>query len=97
MPAEADFGRFWADSGHPFGLMFGTFHHFLGGRNFDRFLIDFRDTFWEARRSERCLRKFNQSLQTPKTPKDCDRKFHHALHPEGVRRIQTLRAFRGAG
>ena len=46
MPAEADFGRFWADSGPPFGPIFGTFRHFLGGRNFDRFLIDFRITFW---------------------------------------------------
>ena len=45
MASEADFGRFWADSGPPFGPIFGTFRYILGGRKLDRILIDFRDTF----------------------------------------------------
>ena len=66
MPAEVDLGRFWADSGPPFGPIFGTFRHFLGGRNFDRKMIDFRITFREGRRHGRGLRKLIPSLQTPK-------------------------------
>ena len=68
MASEADFGRFWADSGPPFGPIFGTFRHFLGGRNFDRKMIDFRITFREGRRHRRGLRKLILSLQTPNHP-----------------------------
>ena len=90
MASEADFGRFCADSGPPFGPIFGTFRHFLGGRNFDRFLIDFRITFREARRIVWGLRKLILSLQTPNHPFVSEGhrpSLHHALHPEGVRRI----------
>ena len=94
MPAEADFGRFWADSGPPFGPIFGTFRHFFGGRNFDRFLIDFRDTFARGRRKGAGLRKLILSLQTPNhlfVSEGYRPPLHHALHPEGVRRIYGLR------
>ena len=87
MASEADFGRFCADSGPPFGPIFGTFRHFLGGRNFDRILIDFRYTFGRGRRQGVGLRKLILSLQTPNHPKDTDMKSHHASHPEGVWRI----------
>ena len=87
MPAEADFGRFWADSGPPFGPIFGTFRHFLGGRNFDRKMIEIRGLIRRGRRQGVGLRKLILSLQTPKNPKDTDMKSHHASHPEGVRRI----------
>ena len=83
MASEADFSRFCADSGSPLGQIFGTFRHFLGGRNFDRFVIDFRITFWEARRSERGLRKLILSLQTPKNPKDTDLPFITLYTPKG--------------
>ena len=65
MASEADFGRFCADSGPPFGPMFGTFRHFLGGRNFDRFLIEFRGLIRRGRRQGVGLRKLILSLQTP--------------------------------
>ena len=88
MPAEVDFGRFWADSGPPFGPIFGSFRYFLGGRNFDAFLIEFRPPIWGGRRHGRDLRKLIPSLQTPKNTEGNRHPLHHALHPEGVRRIQ---------
>ena len=87
MSAEADFGRFRADSGPPFDTIFGTFRHFLGGRNFDAFLIKFWALIWRGRRRWVGLRKLILSLQTPKNPKDTDMKSPHASHPEGVQRI----------
>ena len=91
MASEADFGRFCADSGPPFGPIFGTFRHFLGGRNFDRKMIEIRDTFGRGRRQGVGLRKLILSLQTPNHPfvsEGSAKKSHHALHPEGVRRIR---------
>ena len=90
MPSEGDFGRFWADSGPPFGPIFGTFRYFFGGRNFDRFLIEFRGLIRRGRRQGVGLRKLILSLQTPNHPFVSEGHrppFHHALHPEGVRRI----------
>ena len=90
MPTEADFGGFRADSGPPFGPIFGTFRHFLGGRNFDRKMIEIRDTFARGRRQGAGLRKLILSLQTPNHPFVSEGhrpSLHHAQHPEGVRRI----------
>ena len=81
MASEADFGRFWADSGSPFGPIFGTFRHFFGGRNFDRFLIDFRIQIGGMTRHGRGLRKLILSLQTP----------NHAFVSEGHRHEVTSR------
>ena len=93
MASEADFGRFWADSGPPFGPIFGTFRHFLGGRNFDRKMIEIRGLIRRGRRHGRGLRKLILSLQTPNHPfvsEGYRPALHHALHPEGVRRIYRL-------
>ena len=87
MPAEADFGRFWADSGPPFGPIFGTFRHFLGDRDFDRLFIDFRITFREARAAWAGSAEAHSESADTKGTEGLRKKFHHALHPEGVRRI----------
>ena len=76
MPTEVDFGGFRADSGPPFGPIFVTFRHFLGGRNFDRNMIEIRGLIRRGRRQGVGLRKLMQSLQTPNhpfdyTPKGC--------------------------
>ena len=68
MPAEADFGRFCADSGPPFGPTCGTFRNFFWGRNFDRCLIEFRGLIRRGRRQGVGLRKLIPSLQTPNHP-----------------------------
>ena len=94
MSAEADFGRFWADSGPPFGPISGTFRHFLGGRNFDRKMIEIRGLIRRGRRQGVGLRKLILSLQTPNHPFVSEGHrppLHHALHPEGVRRTEGLR------
>ena len=68
MASEADFGRFCADSGPPFDPIFGTFRHFLGGRNFDRKMIEIRGLIRRGRRQGVGLRKLILSLQTPNHP-----------------------------
>ena len=81
MPSETDFGGFWADSGPPFGPIFGTFRHFLGGRNFDRKMIEIRGLIRRGRRHGRGLRKLILSLQTP----------NHAFVSEGHRKEVSSR------
>ena len=91
MASEADFGRFWADSGPPFGPIFGTFRHFLGGRNFDRTMIEIRGLIRRGRRQGVGLRKLILSLQTPKKPKDTDLPSITLYTPKGCGEFHGLR------
>ena len=94
MPAEAYFGRFWADSGPPFGPIFGTFRHFLGGRNFDRKMIEIRGLIRRGRRQGVGLRKLILSLQTPNHPfvsEGSAKKFCQLHTPKGCGEFKGLR------
>ena len=91
MASEADFGGFCADSGPPFGSIFGTFRHFLGGRNFDRKMIEIRGLIRRGRRKGAGLRKLILSLQTPKKPKETDLPFITLYTPKGCGESKGLR------
>ena len=87
MASEADFGRFCADSGPPFGPIFGTFQHFLGGRNFVRFFDRFSEHFWQGPAAVAGSAEDHSESADTEDTEGYRPPFHHALHPEGVRRI----------
>ena len=68
MASEADFGRFRAASGPPFGPIFGTFRTFWGVGISIEFFIEFWSLIREGRRIVWGLRKLILSLQTPNHP-----------------------------
>ena len=93
MPAETDFVRFRGDSEPPFGPIFGTFRHLLGGSGFRSIFDRFSGHFWQGPAVVgRPAEAHSESADTEES-KGHRPPPHHALHPEGVLRISQNGSF----